>query len=154
MDAKVAFTNAYFTETVVSGGVTTVQEGDKVGFLPQVVAPWNVDVSAEYKIPLPNSDTVLFVLRNRSTANPGPFRTELSEGRINRWIGRIRPLISSTRGSVISMGKLDMSLFANNVFNSRPLIGTLSYFPVSSTYRIQNSTFRPFTVGIGANYAF
>ena len=47
-----------------------------------------------------------------------------------------------------------MSLFANNVLNSQPLLGTLSYFSTSSTYRIQNSTFRPFTLGIAASYAF
>ena len=156
MDAKVAFTNAYFTETVVSGGVTTVQEGDKVGFLPQVVAPWNVDVSAEYKIPLPNSDTVRLRLEEQyHSQNPGPFENGIVGGANYVPLDRPDPATHLLNARVgYTMGKLDMSLFANNVFNSRPLIGTLSYFPVSSTYRIQNSTFRPFTVGIGANYAF
>lgn len=156
MDAKVAFTNAYFTETVVSGGVTTVQEGDKVGFLPQVVAPWNVDVSAEYKIPLPNSDTVRIRLEEQyHSQNPGPFENGIVGGANYVPLDRPDPATHLLNARIgYTMGKLDMSLFANNVFNSRPLIGTLSYFPVSSIYRIQNSTFRPFTVGIAANYAF
>ena len=156
IDAKVAFTNAYFTETVVSGGVTTVQEGDKVGFLPQVVAPWNVDVSAEYRIPLPNSDTVRIRLEEQyHSQNPGPFENGIVGGANYVPLDRPDPATHLLNARVgYTMGKLDMSLFANNVFNSRPLIGTLSYFPVSSTYRIQNSTFRPFTVGIAANYAF
>ena len=156
IDAKVAFTNAYFTETVVSGGVTTVQEGDKVGFLPQVVAPWNVDVSAEYKIPLPNSDTVRLRLEEQyHSQNPGPFENGIVGGANYVPLDRPDPATHLLNARIgYTMGKLDMSLFANNVFNSRPLIGTLSYFPVSSTYRIQNSTFRPFTVGIAANYAF
>ena len=50
--------------------------------------------------------------------------------------------------------QLDVSLFVDNVLDRQPLIGTLSYFPSSSIYRIQNSTFRPRTIGIAANYNF
>ncbi len=155
IDAKVAYTNAYFTETTISGGVVTVEEGDKVGFLPQVIAPWNVVVSAEYTIPLPNSDTVQLRVQDQyNSQNPGPFENGIVNGANYVPLDKPDPATNLVNARIgYTMGRLNMSLFANNVFNSHPLIGTLSYFPVSSIYRIQNSTFRPFTIGIGANYA-
>jgi iron complex outermembrane receptor protein len=156
IDAKVAYTNAYFTETTISGGVTTVQEGDKVGYLPQVIAPWNLNVAAEYKIPLPNSDTVRVRVEDQyNSQNPGPFENGIVGGANYVPLDRPDPATNLVNARIgYTMGKLNMSIFANNVFNSHPLIGTLSYFSTSSTYRIQNSTFRPLTLGIGANYEF
>ncbi len=156
MDLKVAYTNAYYTETTISGGVTTVEEGDKVGFLPQVVAPWEVVLAGDYRIPLQNSNTVhMRVEWQYNSENPGPFQNGIVGGANYVPLDRPNPatnLVNARLG--YTMGKLDMSLFANNIFNSLPLLGTLSYFPPSSPYRIQNSTFRPFTLGIAANYAF
>lgn len=156
IDAKVAYTNAYYTETTVSGGVTTVQEGDKIGFLPQVIAPWNVVVATEYRIPLPNSDTVhMRVEYQYNSENPGPFQNGIVGGANYVPLDRPDPATNLFNSRIgYTTGKLDMSLFANNVFNSHPLLGTLSYFPVSTPYRIQNSTFRPRTLGIAANYSF
>lgn len=133
----------------------TVEEGDKVGFLPQVIAPWNVVVSAEYTIPLPNSDTVQLRVQDQyNSQNPGPFENGIVNGANYVPLDKPDPATNLVNARIgYTMGRLNMSLFANNVFNSHPLIGTLSYFPVSSIYRIQNSTFRPFTIGIGANYA-
>ena len=156
VDAKAAYTNAYFTETTISGGVTTVESGDKVGFLPQVIAPWNVVVSGEYKFPLPNGDTVRLRVEDQfNSRNPGPFENGIVGGANYVPLDRPDPANNLLNARIgYTMGKLDMSLFANNVLNSQPLLGTLSYFSTSSTYRIQNSTFRPFTLGIAASYAF
>jgi iron complex outermembrane receptor protein len=156
IDAKVAYTNAYYTETVISGGVTTVEAGDKVGFLPQVVAPWNLDIAAQYKIPLPISDTVRVRVEDQyNTKNPGPFQNGIVNGANYVPLDRPDPATNLVNARLSYLkGKLDLSLFANNVFNRQPLIGTLSYFPSSSIYRVQNSTFRPRTIGIAANYAF
>jgi iron complex outermembrane receptor protein len=156
IDAKVSDTNAYFTETTVSGGVVTVEEGDKVGFLPQVIAPWNVNLAAEYKFALPNSDKVRVRIEDQyNSHNPGPFENGIVGGANYVPLDRSDPATNLVNARIgYTMGKLDASIFANNVFNSHPLIGTLSYFSISSTYRIANSTFRPFTLGVAANYSF
>jgi hypothetical protein len=156
IDGKVSYTKAYFTETIISGGVVTVQAGDRIGFLPQVIAPWNLNVAAEYKIPLPNSDTVRVRVEDQyNSHNPGPFENGIVGGANYVPLDRADPATNLVNARIgYTMGKVDMSLFANNIFNSHPLLGTLSYFSTSSIYRVQNSTFRPLTVGIGANYAF
>jgi iron complex outermembrane recepter protein len=156
LDAKVAYTNAYYTETVESGGVITVESGDKVGFLPQVVAPWNVDLVALYKIPLPDNDRLRLRLEDQyDTKNPGPFQNGIVNGANYVPMDRPNPatnLLNARLSYVLK--QLDVSLFVDNVLDRQPLIGTLSYFPSSSIYRIQNSTFRPRTIGIAANYNF
>jgi outer membrane receptor protein involved in Fe transport len=156
VNAKIGYTNAFYTETVASDGVTTVQAGDKVGFLPQVVAPWNLDVVAQYKIPLPNADNLRVRLEDQyDTKNPGPFQNGIVGGANYVPLDRPDPATNLLNARLSYLkGKLDVSLFANNVLNRQPLIGTLSYFPSSSIYRIQNSTFRPRTIGVSANYDF
>jgi iron complex outermembrane recepter protein len=156
LDAKVGYTNAYYTETVVSGGVITVESGDKVGFLPQVVAPWNFDLVAQYRIPLPNNDRLRLRVEDQyDTKNPGPFQNGIVNGANYVPLDRPNPATNLVNARLSYLfQKLETSIFVDNVMDRQPLIGTLSYFPSSSIYRIQNSTFRPRTIGIAANYNF
>jgi iron complex outermembrane receptor protein len=156
VDAKVSYTNAYYTETVVSGGQVTVEEGDKIGFLPQVIAPWNLDVAALYRIPLPNGDKAYMRAEYQyNSHNPGPFQNGIVNGENYIPLLRADPATNLVNARIgYLMGKLDMSIFAENIFDSHPLIGTLSYTSISSPYRVSNSTFRPRTIGVAANYAF
>jgi hypothetical protein len=89
------------------------------------------------------------------TKNPGPFQNGIVGGANYVPMDRPDPATNLLNARLSYLkGKLGVALFANNVLNRQPLIGTLSYFPSSSIYRIQNSTFRPRTIGIAANYDF
>jgi iron complex outermembrane recepter protein len=155
-DAKVAYTNAYYTESVYSGTTPTVLEGDKVGFLPQVIAPWNVVVAAQYVIPLASADRVHMRIEYQyDSENPGPFQNHIPNG--TNYV----PLLSANPATHLvnarigyTTGRFDVSLFADNIFNSQPLIGSLSYLSISTPYRLSYSTFRPLTLGAALNYAF
>jgi iron complex outermembrane recepter protein len=155
-DAKVGYTNAYYTESVYSGASPTVLEGEKVGFLPQVIAPWNVVLAAEYKIPLAKDDRIHMRVEYRYTSeNPGPFQNQIPNG--TNYV----PLLSANPATHIvdarigyTLGRFDASLFADNIFNSQPLIGSLSFLSISTPYRLAYSTFRPRTIGGTLSYAF
>jgi len=155
-DAKVGYANAYYTESVFSGTSPTVLEGDKIGFLPQVIAPWNVVLATQYKMPLANNDQVhMRVEYQYNSENPGPFQNGIPNG--TNYIPLLTPnpathLVNTRIG--YTTGRLDTSIFADNVFNSQPLIGSLSYLSISTPYRLSYSTFRPRTLGIAVNYSF
>jgi len=151
----VGYVDAYFTQDVFAGpGIPLVQKDDKIGFLPQVNAPWNVNLSANYEIPLPNSDKIHlrggFLYNSR---NPGPFITQIPTS------PNYYPLIVADPPTRIfnvragyTRGKFDLTLYVDNVFNSHPLLGAFQY--PSSSNIVTNTTFRPRTVGLAANLEF
>jgi iron complex outermembrane receptor protein len=155
LDAKVSYTNAYYTESVYSGSQPTVLEGDKIGFLSQVVSPWTADAALEYKLPL-GAHTIHFRAEDQyNSRNPGPFQNGIPNG--TNYV----PLLTANPATNLAnlrvgdtTGGLDVSIFVNNVFNTQPLLGSLVYTGISSPYRLADSTFRPRTVGVAVNYAF
>ncbi len=155
-DAKVAYANAYYTESVYSGTQPTVLEGDKIGFLPQVVAPWNVVLATQYKFPLENGDQVHMRAEYQyNSQNPGPFQNGIPNGTNYVPLLAANPATHLVNARIgYATGKLDTSIFADNVFNSQPLIGSLSYLSISTPYRLSYSTFRPRTLGVAVNYSF
>jgi iron complex outermembrane recepter protein len=156
LSVKAAYTNAYYTETTYNGTTIAVQDGDKIGFLPQVMAPWNVDVVAEYKVPLANGNAVRARIEDQfNSHNPGPFSNGIVGGSNYVPLDVADPATNVINARVAYvLGGLEMEVFANNVFNNQTELARLSYFNGSSIDRIQQSTFRPRTVGVGLNYAF
>lgn len=156
LSVKAAYTNAYYTETTYNGTTIAVQDGDKVGFLPQVMAPWNLDVVAEYKVPLANGNAVRARIEDQfNSHNPGPFSNGIVGGSNYVPLDVADPATNVVNARVAYvLGGLEMEVFANNVFNNQTELARLSYFNGSSIDRIQQSTFRPRTIGVGLNYAF
>jgi iron complex outermembrane recepter protein len=151
----VGYVNAYFTSSVNDSlGQPLVLSGDKIGLLPQVNPPWDVNTSANYEIPLPQGDKIH--LRGEyeyHSRNPGPFVTQ------NPTSPNYFPLITADPPTHLfnarlgyTQGKRDVTLFAQNVFNSRPMLGAFQYPATSNLVTYQ--TFRPRTVGLSFNWGF
>jgi iron complex outermembrane recepter protein len=154
LNLDVGYTDAYFTRNVLdNAGNPLVISGDKIGLLPQVNSPWNVNTAVNYTIPLPREK--LIHLRGEyqyESRNPGPFTTQIpaSAG----YIPQQTPdppthLFNARVGTTID--KLDITLFVDNIFDSHPLLTKNFFEPAGfSTY----TTFRPRTTGLSLNYAF
>jgi len=152
---SVGYVNAYFTTNYfLSPGVPLALEGDKVGFLPQVNPPWNVNLSPNYTIPLSQGDKLdLRVDFHYNSRNPGPFITQIKQSPNYYNLIVADPPTHLTNARVIyTRDKLSVTMLMENVFNSHPLLSTFQ-FPVNSNLAT-NSTFRPRTAGVSANYAF
>jgi iron complex outermembrane recepter protein len=152
---NVGYADAYFNQTVfASPGAPLVQEGDKVGYPPQVNPPWDADALANYDFPL--ADNAKLYLRGEyqyHSHNPGPFRTEIPAGPAYFPQLAADPathLFNARLGYV--RNKVDISLYVDNVFDSHPLLGKFLWS--SSSTLIAYNTFRPRTIGLTANVGF
>jgi iron complex outermembrane receptor protein len=152
----VGYVNAYFTSNVYEpgSGVPLILAGDKVGLLPQVNAPWNVDPSLTYDIPLPHGDKLELRGDYRYTSrNPGPFMTQIPTSPNYFPLDVPDPPTHLFNGRIgYTQGKVNVALFVDNVFNSRPLLGAYQFSPMTdlTTY----STFRPRTIGLTTDVKF
>jgi outer membrane receptor protein involved in Fe transport len=155
VNLSAGYSNAYFDETVFnSPGSPLVVSGDKVGYPPQVNPPWDIDATANYDYPLPNSAKLYLRAEDQyHSHNPGPFRTQLAAGP-----GYFPELAADPATNLVNVrlgyvrDKVDVSLFMNNALNSDPLLGKFLWS--SSSALVAYDTFRPRTVGLTANYKF
>jgi iron complex outermembrane receptor protein len=155
-DVNVGYVNAYYNKSGYVPGQPTasiVLAGDKVGILPQVNAPWNVNATLHYETRLSNGDKVHGqIVTFYTSQNPGPFITQNTA--VN-YYGLAVPdpathLYNARAGYTID--KLDLSLFVNNIFNNTEPLSKYQANPGSSL--ISYTTFRPRTVGLTANLSF
>jgi iron complex outermembrane recepter protein len=158
-DANVGYVNAYYNKSgYVPGQPETlasliVAAGDKVGILPQVNAPWNVNATLHYEIPLSNGDKVHAQVAGFYTSqNPGPFITQNTGGNYDALAvpDPATHLYNARAGYTIN--KLDLSFFMNNIFNTTPALS--KYQANGSSNLISYTTFRPRTAGLTANLSF
>ena len=166
LDLSVGYSDAQFTSNVCNPGTVgpcnlasnaanlLIQDGDKIGYLPFVISPWNVNTAANYEIPLPRAgQSVRMRLEYQyHSRNPGPFT--------NYTIGTpgyspqqkddpATTLVNARLGYLFE--KWDLGLFVNNLLDSHPLLGGYGEAVASPT---TYSTFRPRTVGLSANVQF
>ena len=159
LDVNVGYVNAYYSQsgyipnTPPSPATLIVREGDKVGVLPQVNAPWNVVVALNYEMPLSNGNKAHFMVQSLYTSqNPGPFTAQNTElnGYPLEAADSATHLYNALAGYTIN--KLDLTCFINNIGNNTP---ALSKYQANSTSNlITNTTFRPRTIGVTANWSF
>jgi outer membrane receptor protein involved in Fe transport len=158
-DVSVGYVNAYYSKSGYLPGVPQsastilVREGDKVGILPQVNAPWNVNAGLNYDLSLSNgnkfhawADTVY------TSRNPGPFITQNTQ--INGYpLAAPDPathLYNARAGYTVD--KVDLTFFVNNIANNTPALS--KYQANSSSSLITYTTFQPRTMGVSVNYTF
>lgn len=133
-----------------SYGDLLIQKDDKVGLPPQVIAPWNATLSANYKVPLANGDSLHANGEYQyESRNPGPFITQIPGPSYLPQLGGSPATHMVNLRAGYKKGPVDLSVFVNNLFDSHPYLGD---FTVGKL--ITYSTFRPRTVGLTANYAF
>jgi iron complex outermembrane receptor protein len=159
IDVNVGYVNAYYSKTGYIPGTTPspataiVAEGDKVGILPQVNAPWNVNAALNYETPLSNGDKFHAMANTVYTSqNPGPFITQntVLNGYPLAVPDPATHLYNARAGYTIN--KLDLTLFINNIGNNTPALS--KYQANSSSNLISYTTFRPRTIGLTANFSF
>jgi iron complex outermembrane recepter protein len=151
----VGYADAYFTSNFRDQlGNPAIVEGDKVGLLPQVNPPWNVNTSATYEIPLPQGEKIHLRIENQyESRNPGPFITQIP-GSLSYYplLPADQPIHLTNARVGYTKGPLDVAFFVDNVFNSHPLLGAYQDTPTENL--ITYSTLRPRTIGLSANLQF
>jgi iron complex outermembrane recepter protein len=154
VNLDVGYVNAYYSTSAYASGAPLVLEGDKIGLPPQVNAPWNLNTSATYEIPLREGGKVHLRAEYQYTSqNPGPFINELANSQNYYPLAGPDPATHLYNGRVgATIHKVDVTLFVDNVFNSHPLLGKYQASPTSDL--ITYTTFRPRTAGLSVNYEF
>jgi hypothetical protein len=154
LDLDVGYANAYFTSNVYdSQGHILVSNGDKIGYLPFVSPPVELNTAVNYEIPLRDSEKLRLRLEYQyRSRNAGPFITqnpispnyapqESQDPATQLWNAK----------SGLTLGKVDLNLFVDNLLNAHPLLDKYGQAVLSApTY----STFRPRTIGVSATVPF
>src|ERR1700733_7354933 len=158
-DVSVGYVNAYYSKSGYLPGfppgpsTLIVAQGDKVGILPQVNAPWNANAALSYEWPLPNGDKVhLWANTIYTSQNPGPFITQNTE--INGYpLAAPDPAthLYNARGGY-TIGKVDLTFFINNIANNTSALS--KYQGIPSSNLISYTTFQPRTIGVTVNVSF
>jgi len=158
-DLNVGYVNAYYSKSgyipgqVQSDASIIVREGDKVGILPQVNAPWNINATLDYEQPLSNGNKFHSqVVALYTSQSPGPFITQNTE--VNGYALAVPDPATHLYNARLgyTMGKLDLSLFLNNIFNNSQALS--KYQANGGSDLVSYTTFRPRTLGLTANLSF
>jgi iron complex outermembrane recepter protein len=158
-DVSLGYLNAYYSKSGYLPGqppgpsTILVAEGDKVGILPQVYAPWEVAADLDYELPLSNGDKFhAWVNTIYASQNPGPFITQNTQ--INGYpLAQADPathLYNARAGYTIN--KVDLTAFINNIGNNTPALS--KYQANGSSSLITYTTFQPRTIGLTVTYTF
>jgi outer membrane receptor protein involved in Fe transport len=160
VDLDVAYTDAYFKNTVVvpSGGIgQIVTAGDRVAGASVTsgppVPPWSINLSGEYAFHPMGKDLYVSLQDIYASRNNGPFFTHNPDNAV--LYDPTLPTDPSTNLLNLRLGwrltnGWDVKLFANNVLNAHPQLSVNHALP--SDPRLSASTFRPLTIGISGTY--
>ncbi|MFI4889176.1 MAG: TonB-dependent receptor [Steroidobacterales bacterium] len=163
-DLNAGYVNAYYTENAYepanvappSPSTLIVGKDDKVGILPQVVAPWNINATLTYEVPVNGTDKFHAALTTLYTSqSSGPFITQ-NVGSLNYYpLATPDPATHMYNGRLgYTTGKLDVTCFINNIFNNTPALSKYQANNTTGYNLISYTTFRPRTIGVTANYSF
>lgn len=154
-ELNLGYVNAFYTQNVFDqAGQPIVLAGDKIGLLPQVNPPWDVDAAVTYSVPLPREDALSLRLEYQyHSRNPGPFISQIQASPNYFPLDVPDPAthLLNARADFLA-GALDVGVFINNVTNSHPMIGESQFSGLSNL--ITYSTFRPRTIGLSLNLTF
>lgn len=152
LDAAVAYTDARFDRTVFGGTLPSgiqsilINKGD-----PLLISPWTVNLNADYEFPVGiGSNGRGYLHADYSYAsgydfgrqNTPAFDALLTEQGATH-------IVNARLGARIFDG-YDVSLFVNNLFNSRDLL--FSQHGANATSNFSDATFRPRTFGLTLIY--
>ena len=148
-----AYTDARVTKTVAFDGATLVQSGDQVGTLPNVGSPWNLTGSAQYDFAIGKNTAFARIEDIYHSHNPGPFNSQIPGTVLYSPAIPANPAYYQLNARLgLTYASLDLSLFANNVTNQLPALYRYQDSVFSNLYT--DTTLRPRTIGVSANYKF
>ncbi len=157
MGGTVGYTNASYTETVFAtqvaaetpGSFSIVQDGNHL-----VGAPWQVAVFAQVNFPLAATNGYV-----RADYQYSAKQTDVvaAQDPLNGGVPSSVPAIPSTSFTSLRAGtkwaQFDVSLFAQNLFDSQPKLSVVDNSGVGSPL-FQAITWRPRTIGVTATYRY
>jgi len=154
---SLGYANAYYTQDLfASSGQQLIRSGDKVGPAPQVNAPWNASLWADYGIPLP--DGAALTLRGEfkyKSHNPGPFVTQIpTSPNYFPLIVADPPIYVTNARLAYARGSAEIVLFVENIFNSHPVLQTFQESNAPGNNFAMSNTIEPRTVGLSLDYRF
>jgi iron complex outermembrane receptor protein len=156
VNLDVGYANAYFNSNISEpNGQPVVLAGDKVGTPPLVSPPWDVNSAVNYEIPLPHGDKIH--LRGEyqyHSRNPGPFITQIAASPNYFPLNVADPPthLFNARVGILTMDRVDVTAFVENVFDSHPVLGAYQWSATSNL--VTDNTLRPRTVGVSVNVEF
>jgi outer membrane receptor protein involved in Fe transport len=151
---SVAYTDAKLNDNVSLDGYPIVEKGDAVGITPDLPVPWTLILSSRYDVPVSAAISGYIWVQDIYHSNtPGPFSNDIPTS-----LSYFPELTANPATNVMNLriggvqGKLDVSLFLNNVLNSHPNLA--KYQDTQSSTIIDYATLRPRTLGLTVNYNF
>ncbi len=144
--------NAHYTQTVDSLGQVVVTNGDAVGTLPLVAAPWSATATLKYSLPLGGGDSLMLRADDVYHGhNPGPFTTQNPDAIVFAPERRSDPATNQLGISAIyARSRLGLRLFVDNVFDAQPTLQRRNRIPGDTLFYA--TTFRPRTIGVAVNW--
>ncbi len=149
LEASVGYTHARFIQTALDiNGDVLNEKGDSLD-----VAPWTVTLAAQYSFKLFDQDAFVrgdYEFQSRRTA---PIPNE--DPNTAFYDGGLVPDPSTHQVSMragLTFGKVDLAVFANNLFNAHPQLSL--QHQDSNTLLYEATTFRPRTIGLSANFHY
>ncbi|AYO77024.1 TonB-dependent receptor [Sphingobium yanoikuyae] len=148
LTAQVGYTDARFDDDTIVNGRTLYTGGSA---LPNSGSPWTVTLSGDFRFPVDDRTyyargDYTFKSKEKPTGatDPGSYNYDL-----NAPITQSYEIVNLRAG--VELGKLDVSLYVNNVFNAAPQLGLAHTRnqPVFTTFVV-----RPRTVGLTAALSF
>lgn len=153
--ADIGYVDAYFTSSVYDDkGNPLVLKGEKVGQLPQVNAPWNVNLAADYDIPLGGVSLLRLRAEYRyKSRNPGPFVTQNPTSSNYFPLITADPPITTENLKITYVGESeDIMFFVDNLSNSHPLLQ--KFQETANSNFVSYNTLTPRTFGVSVDFPF
>jgi iron complex outermembrane receptor protein len=148
-----AYTDARVKNTVAFDGATLVKADDVIGTPPGVGSPWNLTGSSQYDFKLSGYSGFARIEDIFHSHNTGPFNSQIPGTVLyapdipsNPAYNQLNARLGGTFGSI------EISLFTNNLLNAHPALYRYQDSVFSNLFT--NTTLRPRTTGVTANYKF
>lgn len=147
LSAAVAYTDARYTTSVTANSSSYITLAGQRLF----VSPWSMQLSGDYHFEMPDSHVEPYVHADYNYASGFDFSQPLLVGYdASDYHSYARQITNMRVGARVD--EMDISLYVNNLFNSRDLLN--SHHNLSSSALFRNSTYRPRSYGITASYRF
>jgi outer membrane receptor protein involved in Fe transport len=144
-DLAVAYTDSKYDKNVVVAGVPIVDSGNQVSAYS---SPWNVTLAGTYSLPITSTISGYARLQEvYHSKNPGSFAFQIPNGISYSPQAVPNPatyMLGARAG--ITLQRVEISLFANNVLNAHPYLNKAVDAPTSTL--VYYDTFTPRTIGI------
>ena len=148
LEASVGYTDAKFTKDALAAGKVLAVKGDALD-----ITPWTVALGAQYSFDLLQRNAFIRADYQYNSKRTTP--TPAEDPNTGYYDPGLVPNPATSQMSLrggINLGRWDLALFAENLFNAHPQLNLQHQDKFTLLYEAQ--TFRPRTVGIAASFRY